>query len=127
MTAPDRLAPGGLESQHLRDHIDRHGGFTLGLSDGCPVVSGYSVAVSPALSLCFDETEWDDEHVDAWLTRAVTAADAVTVGGWLDAITGLVHLDVVEVVADAMTAVRLGRSTRQRGVFDLDLRRLVRL
>jgi hypothetical protein len=118
-----------LASRHLRALIDAAGGFTLDPTSGTGVRHGVSVCLDPHLSLSFVRSEWHDEVVNGWL---VTRADVLSrrrrfLGGWLDAPSDRVWLDVVHVLPARARpfALALARRRGQRGVYDIGRRRLV--
>lgn len=123
----ERAQPaGGLHPSGLRDRLARHGGFTVGVPDGDPLTSGMSVAVAPHLAVSFPFHQWCDRRVEQWLGRVLKVRPAA-LGGWIDERTGMVHLDVVQVVTNRRMAALLGRATQQHCMFDLDRRVLVGL
>jgi hypothetical protein len=119
-----------LSSNSLRRLIEGNGGFTICLG-GQVVTEGVSVCLRPSKSLAFPYSRWNDEVVERWLTER--HADAlrgnVCIGGWLDPRFDVVWFDVVTVIRPSyrIGAYIAARVMRQRCVFDIGRRRMVRL
>lgn len=116
-------------ARHLRRLIADDGGFTIELATGRPARAGISVATAPDRCLVFAWPDWDDDSVAHWLCAAATnATDGSThVGGWREPRSNRVWLDIVTVVPaqSRTTAFLLGRTFRQRCVWDIDRAELV--
>jgi hypothetical protein len=103
------------------------GGFTLNRHETAAIRDGFAVCADPTLTLTFALRDWDDGRVAAWVgvaddrARAPMAAADLHLGGWLEAATGQVWLDLVQVFPadDRQRAVALARAHQQRAVFDL--------
>jgi hypothetical protein len=122
------VGAGEVSALRLRRLIERDGGFTLDLPTGRRVSHGISVCSRPWRSLRFRCDEWDDALVDRWLAAInVEGRRTRHVGGWLDARSDHVWLDLVRVVPPTMrpVACAVARVLRQHCVFDLGRRELV--
>lgn len=132
--SPARSVPAAALVALLRARLTTFGGFTVEHRRGRPARSGVAVCADPGLTLRFPWLRWDDAGVAGWVTRSRWAisrrtATGLCLGGWLDPASGLVWLDVVQVVPadDAGRARALAAHHAQRAVFDLDAGRVLTL
>lgn len=99
------------------------GGFTWHRQQAVPIRDGIAVGAEPARALCFHLPAWDDAEVADWVGASTdrAAAQDLHLGGWLDAATGQVWLDLVRVfpAREWHRAVTLARLHGQHALFDL--------
>lgn len=99
------------------------GGFTWHRQQAVPIRDGIAVGADPARALCFALPAWDDARVAHWVGASTdrAAAHDLHLGGWLDAATGQVWLDLVQVfpAREWHRAVTLARVHGQHALFDL--------
>jgi hypothetical protein len=112
--------------RQLEEQLADQGGFTLDHRSGRWACAGLAVCAEPGLTLRFSWPPWPSEVVHDWVARGVgyieRRPDAeLHLGGWFDAHTQTVSLDVVRVVpATSVQRVRaIGRRHGQTAFFDL--------
>jgi hypothetical protein len=96
------------------------GGFSVDLSDGSDVRTGYAVAVHPEHERVFSGPMTSDD-LHAYIAQAKNALSLPgrVLGGWRDPATGRVYLDASVVTADLFEAMDLAQRTGQLAIFDL--------
>lgn len=94
------------------------GGFTIHARTREEPTTGFAVAVRPHLSKVLPVAEVTAEVLARYIRR-VSAFRDLSVGGWHDPETGLVHLDLSVVVQGIELAFAIGRDKQQLAIFDL--------
>lgn len=130
----DQSVHGGGKAKLVR-RVNTKGGYTVRPTDQdndpstppamVEAKTGFAVAVKGHTRV-IDAEAWKEhgaDHVQQYITDKQTVLEAnprLNLGGWRDADTGNVWLDVTEVVPDRAEAISLGKSRGEQAVFDIE-------
>jgi hypothetical protein len=103
-----------------------NGGGTFRPESGASVTSGWAVGQVDDSAYVIDI---DSAHGPEFLEAALEALIDYNefIGTWIDADTGLLHVDPVSIIDNEEWALALGRARRQKAIYHLDTDTEVRL